>query len=199
MDTKLSLYEIELRIARSRDFDYTKKLVVFNVIGQGSVLPLWHECDVLVCTKIGYLTEIEIKRSYADFLNDFKKEHTHKSRYIKQFYYCVPIKIKDKVREFLETYENQDDWRAKAGIITYYDDSKWIDIVKAPSQNKDALKLTLEQMYYLARLGSMRVLTLKRKIISMHNQIGVLSNAIADMENDIGELMIVDDKEKAEI
>lgn len=33
----------------------------------------------------------------------------------------------------------------------------------------------------------------------MHNQIGVLSNAIADMENDIGELMIVDDKEKAEI
>ena len=78
MDTKLSLYEIELRIARSRDFDYTKKLVVFNVIGQGSVLPLWHECDVLVCTKIGYLTEIEIKRSYADFLNDFKKEHTHK-------------------------------------------------------------------------------------------------------------------------
>ena len=54
-------------------------------------------------------------------------------------------------------------------------------------------------MYYLARLGSMRVLTLKKKIVSMRNQIGVLSNAIDGMENDIGKLTIVDDTEKAEI
>lgn len=169
-DTNLHLYDIELRIARSRDFDYTKKLVVFNVIGQGGVLPLWHECDVLVCTKVGYLTEIEIKRSYADFLNDFKKEHNHKSNYIKYFYYCVPAKIKDKVLSFLSSYENQNDWRAMAGVITYRDDSKWIDIVKAPTQNKDVLKLSLEQMLYLARLGSMRVLTLKKKILDLKKQ-----------------------------
>lgn len=33
MDTSRKLYEIELIIAKSREFDYTKKLVVFNVNG----------------------------------------------------------------------------------------------------------------------------------------------------------------------
>lgn len=74
MDTKRSLYEIEINVVKSDDFDYTKKLVVFNVIGQSDKLPLWHECDILVCSNSGYLTEIEIKRSYVDFLNDFKKK-----------------------------------------------------------------------------------------------------------------------------
>lgn len=169
-DTNLHLYDIELRIARSDEFDYTKKLVVFNVTGRSGILPLWHECDVLVCTGAGYLTEIEIKRSYADFLNDFRKKHTHKSNYIKSFYYCVPEKTKEKVLSFLSSYENRDDWRAAAGVITYRDESKWIDIVRNPIQNKDVLKLSIEQMLYLARLGSMRVLSLKRKILNMNKE-----------------------------
>ena len=69
MNTSRKLYEIELIIAKSKKFDYTKKLVVFNVNGISDVLQIWHEYDVLVCTNTNYLTEIEIKRSYADFLN----------------------------------------------------------------------------------------------------------------------------------
>ena len=169
-DTNLHLYDIELRIARSREFNYIKKLVVFNAMGVGGVLPLWHECDVLVCTSVGYLTEIEIKRSYTDFLNDFKKGHNHKSDYIKYFYYCIPAKIKDKVLLFLSSYDNQNDWRAMAGVIIYSDECYWIDIVKSPTQNKEAQKLSAEQMLYLARLGSMRVVSLKKKILDLEKQ-----------------------------
>lgn len=185
-DTKVSLYEIELMIAKSRDFDFTKKLVVFNVYGTGGVLPLWHECDVLVCTKLGYLTEIEIKRSYADFLNDFKKDHMHASQYIKNFYYCVPDKIKDKVIEHLQTLDDKD-WRKGAGIIVYYEDNDWIDIKLLPYENKKCIKLTTEQMLYLARLGSMRVMTLKRKVLRMEKQLKDSIDTIKELEKRLEE------------
>lgn len=168
-DTNLSLYEIEVAIARSEEFNYLKKLVVFNVIGQGSTLPLWHECDVLVCTKIGYLTEIEIKRSYSDFLNDFKKEHDHYSEYIKNFYYCIPAKILPKVLEYMDSYENKEDYRLNAGIIIINED-KDLFKYKRPKENKQAKKLSIEQMLYLARLGSMRVISLKNKIIKKYEK-----------------------------
>lgn len=170
MDTSRKLYEIELIIAKSREFDYTKKLVVFNVYGTSGVLPIWHECDVLVCTNTGYLTEIEIKRSYADFLNDFKKKHTHRSSYIKNFYYCVPVKIKDKVIDYLNSIENKNDWRITAGVMVFYEDSDWLDIVRVSAVNEKCFKLSIEQKLYLARLGSMRVLTLKKKVLRIEKE-----------------------------
>lgn len=185
MDTKKKLYEIEINIAKSRDFNFSQKLVVFNVFGTGSVLPIWHECDVLVCTNAGYLTEIEIKRSYADFLNDFKKEHDHQSKYIKNFYYCVPEKIKDKVIGFLDSFENREDWRTKAGIIVFYEDNDWIDILKAPKPNEECVKITLEQKLYLARLGSMRVMNLKKKILKLEKLIDFLNKEIEDNKLEI--------------
>lgn len=96
-----------------------------------------------------------------------KKKHDHKSNYIKNFYYCIPEKIKDKVLNFLNTFENKEDWRINAGIIVFYEDTDWIDIVKNPKENKESIKLTLEQKYYLARLGCLRIITLKKKIVKL--------------------------------
>ncbi len=48
MDTNKELYEIELSIARSKDFDYTKKLVVFNVFGTSNTLPIHNEKNVVI-------------------------------------------------------------------------------------------------------------------------------------------------------
>ena len=157
-----NIYEIEVAIARSEQFNYIKKLVVYNVIGMGSKLPIWHECDVLVCTKAGYLTEIEIKRSWSDYLNDWKKDHDHSSKMIKYLYYCVPVKMKDKVLEHLSSLD-ESDWRSNAGLLVV-DGEPRIYEMKAPQENKGAVKLSDEQMFYLARLGSMRVVTLKRKM-----------------------------------
>ena len=166
-DTKLTLYDMEIAIARSHEFNYIKNLVVFNVQGWSGILPLYHECDVLVCTKTGYLTEIEIKRSYTDFVNDFKKRHNHYSKHIKNFYYCIPEKIYDKVVEYFRNYEDQSDWRIGAGIIVIKENRKLCEM-KAPTKNKEVMKLNLEQMFYMARLGSMRVITLKDKVNKMN-------------------------------
>ena len=77
MDTNRTLYEIEVALAKLPEFDYRKNIVVFNVQGISRLMPIYHECDMLVCSKSGYLTEIEIKRSWSDFLADFKKKHNH--------------------------------------------------------------------------------------------------------------------------
>ena len=42
-----------------------------------------YEADLLIMNKTGYVTEIEIKRSWSDFLADFKKDEVaHKSEII---------------------------------------------------------------------------------------------------------------------
>lgn len=167
-DTNRTLYEIEVALAKYRDFDFRKNIVAFNVKGWSERLPIFHECDMLVCSKSGYLTEIEIKRSWSDFIADFKKKHHHESEgLIKYFYYCVPDSIYEKVRDYL--FENA---VKCAGIITYTEDLyiqiKAVKVDEARHYigiaNPDYKKLFLEQQLELARLGAMRVIGLKEKI-----------------------------------
>ena len=172
MDTNRSLYEIEVALAKSREFDYIRNIVVFNVKGQGEMLPIHHECDVLVLSKSGYLTEIEIKRSWSDFLADFKKRHKHDCReYIKSFYYCVPLSIYDKVYQKLKEKRIN-----HTGIITY-DEELYITIHKRDwdftyDERPPFVytkKLFIEQRLELARLGAMRTILLKEKLIKLEN------------------------------
>jgi hypothetical protein len=163
-DTNLSIEEIEVALAESRDFSYLRNLVVFNVYGLSMTLPIHHECDVLVCSKSGYLTEIEIKRSWTDFLADFKKSHGHRSDYIKYFYFCIPLSIFDKVSEYLETKTKEEESIKDIGILTY-DEEKYIQVKKSARQYYNPKKLFIEQQLELARLGTMRAVTMKKKFI----------------------------------
>lgn len=183
MDTKRDLLEIETGLARHDKFNFIKNIVVFNVNGINENLPIYHECDMLVLSKSGYLTEIEIKRSWSDFLADFKKKHNHHNYpIIKYFYYCVPISIFEKVRSKLEEEfekRNKKDGFDYTGIITYDEDLNFVfhgRRVKAFSADKlreaypqmlGAKKLFLEQRLELARLGTMRIVTLKENILKL--------------------------------
>jgi hypothetical protein len=60
-----------------------------------------------------------VKRSWSDFLADFKKDHKHKDKKLAYFYYAVPISIGEKVFNYL--YEGQ--YSCKPGFI-YYNKSK---------------------------------------------------------------------------
>lgn len=134
---------------------------------------------MLVLSKSGYLTEIEIKRSWIDFLADFKKEHHHESELIKYFYYCVPISILDKVYDYL--YENNIEY---TGIITY-DEDLFLEVYQKkvkPFREGDNVsyyspamqnyrKLFLEEQLELARYGATRSMLLKEKIIDLQKQI----------------------------
>lgn len=174
MDTNRTLYEIEIALSKSEHFNFTKNIVVFNINGISNKLPIHHECDMLVLSKSGYLTEIEIKRSWSDFLADFNKKHSHESRgIIKYFYYCIPERFLKKAYDKLEE-ENRD----YSGIITYDEDLKirlhgHRDRVKVNLggnysysfiTNKTYRKLYLEEQLEVARLGAIKVIKLKEKI-----------------------------------
>ena len=63
---------------------------------------LQYEADFVVVSKSGYLTEVEIKRSYSDFLADFKKKHSHDAEQVYYFYYCVPRMYCSESNRYLE-------------------------------------------------------------------------------------------------
>jgi hypothetical protein len=146
----MELKEIEKCIADH--FGTRENLIVCRV----SWGLLNHEADVIVMSKSGYCTEIEIKRSWADFLADFKKDHRHEDERIKEFYYCVSEEMQDRVVDYL--HHNQVDaglfvYSQKAGLIRLFGDSRcW----KRGINNAPSRKLFLEEQYQLARLGALK-------------------------------------------
>ena len=175
MNTERTLYEIEVALSKSDAFNFVRNIIAFNVNGMSDSLSIWHECDMLVLSKSGYLTEIEIKRSWADFLADFKKSHTHEGRgIIKYFYYCVPECLLKQV------YDKLDELKADyTGIITYDEDLKitlhghrWIthdgNYSYHFTEQHPYRKLFLEEQLQVARFGAMRAIKLKEKFINSH-------------------------------
>lgn len=178
MGTKRTLYEIEVALSKLPEFDFRKNIIAFNVNGISEKLPIFHECDMLVCTKSGYLTEIEIKRSWNDFLSDFKKKHKHESEgLIKYFYYCLPSAFDlNKTYKILEENEV-----VYSGIYSYdeylnfqFHAAKIYDDYYA-NRYIPCKKLFIEQQLEIARLASMRVIGLKEKINNLvkHNDNGI--------------------------
>lgn len=172
--TQRTIEEIEVALAEHKDFHFVRNLVAFNVLGESRFLPLYHECDMLVCSKSGYLTEIEIKRSWSDFLADFKKRHEHACKYgiiTKQFFYCLPSGCLEKAYDVLDQHDI-----FYSGIITYDEDltleihGRRTRFIRDGQQQehysifqRSADPLFFEQRLELARLCSMRVITYKKK------------------------------------
>lgn len=159
MKTSKTIEEIEVALAKTAKFNYVRNLVVFNVYGYSARLLIDHECDMLIMSKSGYLTEVEIKRSWTDFLADFKKRHRHDNAgIIKFFYYCVPLAVKESCEEVIEK-----EGLKCSGVITY-DENLYIRFPEPFCEITPNQKLTAEQQFELARLGTMRVVTLKNRL-----------------------------------
>ena len=156
---------IEMEEAISRLFGVRTNIIVPN-ISWG--LPGMHECDVFIIKKSGYAVEVEIKRTKADLLADFKKKHDHSDIRIREFYYALPEKLLETCTELIPEH---------AGIIKCYE-SQWktrnsihASIIRDAKIRKDARKLTQEEQFKVAKLGTMRIWTLKNKIIKLQNEI----------------------------
>lgn len=161
---------IEIEIAIMRHCDISRNIVVPNVsfgIKRQVKFGSWwdnewdvlHECDILKVTLSGYATEYEIKVSKSDFIADKKKKHKHDSRFIKQLYFVVS----DDMLEFAEKNLPE-----RAGLA-YIKNNHFYYKKTAPIR-KDAFKWTNEELFKLTRLGTMRLLNLKRKIIDQLNR-----------------------------
>lgn len=83
----------ELQNALARHFDWLRSRCFCNVYFGGG------ECDFLSVSRAGYATEVEIKRSVGDWNADKLKEkwQSPERRYVKFFYYAVPLKMLDAV------------------------------------------------------------------------------------------------------
>ena len=139
---KLTSRDIEEALANY--FDWRDKLVIPRVSFGFS---LHHEADMLVMSKNGYLTEIEIKVSKADLKQDLKKiPPRHGGKLIKAVYFAVPTGFED-VYNFIDQ---------EYGIIEVKT-GKWVHIHRPAKINKQALKLTSELQFRLARLGAIKM------------------------------------------
>ena len=154
MDTKLSTEQIQLALYNSKIWNQRSDIMVPNV----SFGLLEYEADFIIMNKSGYLTEVEIKRSWADFKADFNKKHTHNDVKVYHFFYCLPESLKDKAIELLkEKFPN------KQPALLVYDENGKITRVCGWSE-KGGRKLFLEEQLTLSRLGSLRFWNLRNKI-----------------------------------
>lgn len=182
-DTTLTIEQIESRLAHSDMFNLRRNIVVPNV----SWGLLEYEADFVSLSKSGYLTEVEIKRSWEDFRKDFTKKHLHDDPRISYFYYCVPKSIAYRVLDTLYVVEPantlckykitgiKDNVPTNAGLITY-DNHDWhgnecdwiaLDVMAVAGRRKCARKLTDAAQLKLAHLGCMRLWDLKKKITKL--------------------------------
>jgi len=121
------------------------------------------EADLLIISKSGYVTEIEIKISFADFKKDFTKKCVSSDIYendsrIKSKIYAMPESVydqnKEKIMNLLPAYAGL--WlNGEYGIRR---------IIKKPVNKKNARKLTDKEIMGLMRLGCMRIWNLKHTL-----------------------------------
>ena len=149
-----------MEVAIAKYFSYRLHIIVPNVS--------WgffnHECDMFLIRKSGYGFEVEIKRSKSDMLADFKKKHGHKDRAnrIVQLFYAFPEELLSKVEDMVPE---------ECGIITVKKYKSVGNEYRAhASMHRDAKRrkgakpLTQKEQLKIARLGTMRIWTLKEKL-----------------------------------
>lgn len=150
MNILAKLLTIDIEIAVAKYFGIRRHLIVPNV-SWGLNL---HECDMLIVTRMGYATEVEIKTNLADLKRDSKKWHGHNSKKIKRLFFAVP-----------EELGKQADMACpeRAGIIVVHCQDN-CSLYRSALNNANADSLTQKEIIHLGRLASMRIWSLKQRI-----------------------------------
>ncbi len=145
----MTAFDIELAIAQH--YSWRVNLIVPNV-SWGLFL---HECDLLVCTKANYLTEIEIKVDKYDLRKDREKRHQHLSKKIKRFYFGIPDTLLSEIEYIPE----------RAGILTV-DKYKRVKKYRESAINPTAQPIGADMREKLMHLGCMRIWGLMKALES---------------------------------
>lgn len=156
----LKVTTAEMEVAIAKYFGIRQHIIVPNIS--------WgffnHECDLFLIRKSGYGFEVEIKRTKADMLADFKKKHGHRDRgnRIVQLYYAFPEELLSKVEDLVPE---------ECGILTVkkyksvgYEYRARASMHRDAKRKKGAKRLTQQEQLQIARLGTLRIWTLKEKL-----------------------------------
>jgi len=163
---------IEMEVAVAKLFNPRQCLIVPNV--DWGFPGLGHEADLLILRASNYLTEVEIKISLEDLKADLRKAHNHESPKLRHLFFAVPFNLLEKGLHLIPS---------EAGIIVV-EEKSFLDItyrvgkspIKTPVTELVArkfrepvilgkYKVTPEERYLLARLGTLRIFPLKKKLV----------------------------------
>lgn len=169
----------EIEIALMREFDIRRNIIVPNISDWSTVLSF--EADLLVLTKSGYATCIEIKVTKSDLKADLKKKHikrlnnSWKSPYtnkdgfntyfknLKHFYYAVPEKLVEcaleQIPDFAGLYSIK--YSKNKNILSYN-----VRCVR-PAKILFKRKWSESEIFSVTRLGTMRILGLKEGVVRL--------------------------------
>ena len=162
------LTTLEMEIALANYFDLRRNIIVPNISWGFHI----HECDLLIIRPSGYLVEVEIKISLADLKKDQKKYHGHRDRRIKALYFAIP--------EYLQSHVSLIPQRAGVLVLkekSYFDcpdiikqelkEYKYLKFepLRKPLINTNADKIDERTQLKIARLGTLRIWSLKRKLL----------------------------------
>lgn len=154
---------IDVEIAVVNHFNPRANLIVPNV-HWGMFI---HECDLLMLSKAGYATEIEIKVSKSDLIADKKKKHGHKDERIKHLYFAIPKSLEAHTEHIPERsgiiIVSEKEWWGMEGGIRLKKTYLACDIIRSP-QTQSKYKFSDRERYELARLGALRIWGLKKKL-----------------------------------
>jgi hypothetical protein len=175
---------LELEIAVMEYFGVRQNIIVPNVSfgmnpNNGRYL---HEIDILVLSKSRYATEIELKKDKPDLVKDKEKKHGHKHKDIARFYFAVPEKLKEVALEeiperaglLVAKYKSDTIYRERKGYL--YERKVVLSEVKTPTRNLTAKPWSDRDILQLTRLGTMRILGLKKKNLELAKQLTKLKN-----------------------
>lgn len=158
---------IDIEVAIAKYYGVRKNIIVPNISWGFHWM---HECDMFIVSKAGIATEVEIKISKSDLLKDFEKGHKHQDRAgrITYFYYAMPEILYEKCKDLIPK---------EAGILTcergsWEGASAYIREKRKPEKRKNTRKLTPEEQFKIAWLGTMRIFSLKEKIIKLQEKNG---------------------------
>jgi len=147
---------LDIELAVFSHFNSSGRVIVPNV----SWGMFRYECDVVVMTNSGYLWEIEIKVNRADLIKDKDKRHNHDDPQFSRLYFAIPERLRMDIEHIPE----------RAGIIIVderINDPRYFECcVREIRKARDdkTHKCSDCDRYKLARLGAIRLWTLKRQI-----------------------------------
>ena len=156
---------IEMEVAISKYFGIRQNIIVPNI----SWGFLSHEADMFIIKRSGLTTEVEIKRSKYDLLADFKKGHNHIDRQnrISELYYALPIELYESCKDLIP--ENSGIITCEKYHVGHGTRRVGVRTQREPVKIKNARKLTEIEKLKIATLGTMRIWSLKEKIIKLQN------------------------------
>jgi hypothetical protein len=143
----------EIEFAISRHFNYRTNVIIPNL--SWGMFP--YELDLCVLNMRSlYASEVEIKISQSDLKRDGKKHHQHAGKafgnrtMIKALWFAMPLKM-EKCTDLVPE---------RAGILLV-DNKGNVKILRKPTINKLARPWPITEAFKLARLGTLRMWSLK--------------------------------------